>query len=108
MAAGASQEAPAALQSTWQNWSQNLTSHPERVFFPFGREGMLDVVLRARDEGKRIRVTASSHSFSPLVPTNDFLVYNRGMRAVSVDNSNPARLLVTVESGPTVRTLWRR
>jgi FAD/FMN-containing dehydrogenase len=44
-------------------------------------------------------MTGSSHSFSPLVPTDDFLVYNRGMRAVSVDTSDPARPLVTVESG---------
>ena len=59
-------------------------------------------------QGKRIRVTGSSHSFSPLVPTDEFLVYNRGMRAVSVDTSNPARPLVTVESGATARTRWRR
>jgi FAD/FMN-containing dehydrogenase len=88
-----------AAPTTWQNWSQNLSSNPERVFRPRGRQGLIDVVRRARNEGKKIRVTGSSHSFSPLVPTDEFLVYNRGMRAVSVDKSNPDQPLVTVESG---------
>src|SRR5262249_30502942 len=68
---------------------------------PFSRQDIVNVIHRARQEGKRIRVTGSSHSFSPLVPTDEFLLYNRGMRAVSVDKSNPARPLVTVESGAT-------
>ena len=97
--AAASGEAPPGFGTTWQNWSQNLSSNPERVFLPLGRQDLIDVIRRARNKGKRIRVTGSSHSFSPLVPTDDFLVYNRGMRAVSVDKSNPAQPLVTVESG---------
>src|SRR5262245_5605639 len=101
IAAAATGEAPASFGTTWQNWSQNLSSNPERVFFPFSRQDIVNVIHRARQEGKKIRVTGSSHSFSPLVPTDEFLVYNRGMHAVSVDKSNPARPLVTVESGAT-------
>src|SRR5262245_36826390 len=92
---------PLGFGTPWQNWSQNLSSNPERAFFPFTRNDIVDVVHLARQSGKRIRVTGSSHPFSPLVPTDEFLVYNRGMRAVSVDKSNPARPLVTVESGAT-------
>jgi FAD/FMN-containing dehydrogenase len=99
IAAAASGEVPSA--TTWQNWSGNLSSHPARVFHPRSRRAIVEIVRRARSEGRKIRVTGSSHSFSPLVPTDDFLVYNSAMRAVSVDKSDPARPLVTVESGAT-------
>jgi hypothetical protein len=99
IAAAAAGEVPSASATTWQNWSQNLSSHPDRVFHPRNRQGLVEIVRRARNRGKRIRVTGSSHSFSPLVPTDEFLVYNRGMRAVSVDKSDPDHPLVTVESG---------
>jgi len=101
IAAAAAGEGPLGFDTTWQNWSQNLSSDPERAFLPFTRQDIVDVIHRARHQGKKIRVTGSSHSFSPLVPTDEFLVYNRAMRAVSVDKSNPARPLVTVESGAT-------
>ena len=90
---------PLGFDTTWQNWSGNLHSDPERAFLPFSRQDVVDVIHLAAKKGKRIRVTGSSHSFSPLVPTDEFLVYNRGMRAVSVDTSNPAHPLITVESG---------
>jgi hypothetical protein len=99
MAETAAGEIPLGFDTTWQNWSQNLRSNPERAFLPFSRQDIVDIIHLARTSGKKIRVTGSSHSFSPLVPTDEFLVYNRGMRDVSVDTSNPARPLVTVESG---------
>ena len=79
----------------------NLSSHPDHVFRPRSREGLVEVIHRARNAGKKIRMTGSSHSFSPLVPTDDFLVYNSRMRAVTVDKSDPAQPLLTVESGAT-------
>ena len=101
MAAAASGEVPRGSRTTWHNWSQNLSSHPDHIFNPRSREDLVEIIQRARNAGKKIRVTGSSHSFSPLVPTDDYLVYNSRMRAVSVDQSDPARPLLTVESGAT-------
>src|SRR5262245_22313638 len=64
--AAAAGRAQALPEQTWQNWSQNLSSRPERVFFPSSRQDIVDVVRLAQRAGKRIRVTGSSHSFSPL------------------------------------------
>lgn len=89
---------PAAL---WRNWSGNLSSRPSAVFRPRGRDDLIDVVHRARRDGRRLRVTGSSHSFSPLVPTNEYLVYSGDMRGASVDTSDPARPRLTVETGAT-------
>ena len=54
----------------WQNWSGLQTCHPREFVSPHSEEDLAALVAAA----KSVRVLGSSHSFSPLVPTNETLV----------------------------------
>lgn len=62
----------------------------------------MEIVRVAREQGKRIRACGESHTFSALVPTDDFLVDVRQMRRVEVDRHHAAGPRVRMESGATV------
>src|ERR1043166_8398770 len=59
---------------TWSNWAGNYSCKAENYFEPGNENEIREIVLRARKEGKRIRVAGSGHSFSPIAMSNDFLV----------------------------------
>lgn len=86
----------------WHNWSRNLSAFPERVFFPRTFDDVVAIIQKARVERKKIRVTGTSHSWAPLVPTDDFLVFTRDLKGINVDLSDPDRPLVTVAAGTTI------
>jgi predicted NAD/FAD-binding protein len=89
-------------RARWTNWVGNQQARPERVFVPRTREDLVEVVRVAREQGKRIRVCGESHTFSALVPTDDYLIDVRQMRRVEVDRDHPDGPRVHVESGATV------
>ena len=86
----------------WQNWARTASCTPRRTFYPRSTRELIDIVQLARTEGRRIRVVATGHSWTPLSPTGDFLVNVRGLDHVSVDRSDPDRPLVVVGPGATV------
>lgn len=86
----------------WKNWAGNVSSTPEYAAYPETREDLVEIVRRARAEGKKIRVAGKGHSWSPLVPTDGLMVFVDRLNKVSVDVSNPAEPRVTVETGATV------
>lgn len=86
----------------WSNWVGNQQASPERVFVPRTREDLVEVVRTARAQGRKIRVCGESHTFSGLVPTEDFMVDVREMRRVRVEREHPEGPRVCVESGATV------
>jgi predicted NAD/FAD-binding protein len=94
--------APAPVRARWTNWVGNQECRPARVFRPRSRADLVEVVRVARDQGRRIRVCGESHTFSALVPTDDFLVDVRELRGITVEADHPAGPRVTVESGATV------
>ncbi|MBI4590545.1 MAG: FAD-binding protein [Candidatus Rokubacteria bacterium] len=73
----------------WKNWSQNVDSTPECAFHPETRDDLIQVVNQARAAGKKIRVAGDGHSFSPLVPTDEFMVFISNLKNVTVDTSDP-------------------
>jgi FAD/FMN-containing dehydrogenase len=86
----------------WRNWSRNLSADPERVFYPKTLEDLTAIVHLARVEGKKIRVAGDSHSWSPLVPTNEFMVFTKHLKYLDVDVDE---LRVTVGAGTTIAEL---
>jgi FAD/FMN-containing dehydrogenase len=84
---------------TWRNWSRNLSADPERVFYPKTLDDLIAIVHLARVEEKKIRVAGDSHSWSPLVPTNEYLVFTKELKYIDVDVDE---LRVTVGAGTTI------
>lgn len=83
----------------WRNWSRNLSADPERVFYPKTLDDLVAIVHLARVEGKKIRVAGDSHSWSPLVPTNELLVFTKDLKYLDVDVDE---LRVTAGAGTTI------
>ena len=96
---------PQDLQTgaTWTNWGETQVITPAEIFHPGSVEDLQRIVERARNEGKKVRVCGDGHSWSSLVPTRDFMVFVSKLDEVVIDKSDPARPLVTVETGATVR-----
>src|SRR5262249_340167 len=76
---------------------------PELSFYPETAEDLIQIVNFAREAGKKVRATGTSHSWSALVPTDDVLVYTKRLNRVTMDLSDESRPRVVVESGATVR-----
>lgn len=93
---------PKPRGTRWTNWAGNQQAWPERIFVPRSREDIVEIVRLAREQGQRIRVCGESHTFSALVPTDDFLVDVRQLRRVEVDRHHCAGPRVRMESGATV------
>lgn len=96
---------PQDLQTgaTWSNWGQNQSVRPAQIFHPQSLNDLKAIVKRARNEGKKVRVCGDGHSWSGLVPTPDFMVFMSQLDRIEIDNTDPSRPLVTMESGATVR-----
>lgn len=74
------------LRGVWRNWSRSLEARPARIYSdhaggthrsPRTLDDLRAIVLDARALKKSVRAFGSSHSWSPLVPTDGFLVDNR-------------------------------
>jgi L-gulonolactone oxidase len=79
----------------WSNWAGNHSCIAKKFFEPQSEEEVCEIVQLARREGRRVRVAGAGHSFSPLVPGNDFLVsFEKFPKKISVDG-----MLVTCSAG---------
>ncbi|MEE6452732.1 D-arabinono-1,4-lactone oxidase [Gottfriedia acidiceleris] len=58
----------------WRNWSGSVKFKPNEVLYPSSIEEVVNLVKKANSENKKIRVVGSSHSFTPLISTNDYLM----------------------------------
>ncbi len=94
-------------ERTWHNWAQTQSCRPEAIWFPREVDELVEIVTLARREHKRIRVVGSSFSWSPLVPSDSFLVDMRLFDSVELDLRDPARPLAIVGAGATGRALNR-
>ena len=87
----------------WKNWGQTAHCKPEFSFYPKRLEDLIQIVNFARNRGRKIRVAASGHSWSTLVPTDDILVYVHGLNKVDMDFSDTEHPRVVMECGATVQ-----
>ena len=87
----------------WENWGRTARCQPEFSFYPGHVEDLVQIVNFARERGSRVRVAASGHSWSGLVPTDGILVYVHNLNKVTMDLSEDLHPRVVIESGATVR-----
>ncbi|XP_076451036.1 L-gulonolactone oxidase-like [Babylonia areolata] len=85
------------------NWSGTQSCHPELYFEPETTEEIRQILTRAREKGRKVRVVGNGHSFSDLVCTTDYMIsmcrYNQVLK---VDEETRE---VTVQAGILVEEL---
>ena len=84
----------------WQNHGKNLSSTVARYYEPTSAAEIQQIVKIARQEGRKVRVAGDSHSWSPLVVTDDYLISTRRLNKILDVQTEPPR--ITVEPGVTV------
>ncbi|XP_071482487.1 L-gulonolactone oxidase-like [Diadema antillarum] len=88
---------------TFQNWAQTFSCQPELYFEPDNVEELKQILARAREEGKRVKVCGSRHSPSDIACTTGFMINMKNIsRVISVDKE---RCHITVEAGVKLETL---
>jgi L-gulonolactone oxidase len=91
------------MPERWGNWSGEQRCAPERIERPQSDEAVAEAVRRAVSEGRRVRVSASGHSFTDIACTDDVMLRLDSLDdVVSVDGD-----LVEVEAGITLHRLGK-
>lgn len=87
----------------WTNWAGNQECAPAAIDHPITEADLVASVQRAAEDGQRVKVVGSGHSFTGAALTDGRLVVlDRYDRVVSVDQEAG---LVTVQAGITLRRL---
>ena len=92
------------MPQRWTNWSGEQVCAPERIERPGSEEAVADAVRRAVAEGRRVRVSASGHSFTDIACTDGMMLrLERMKRVLDVDRSN--RLAKVTGTGTSSRKM---
>src|ERR1051326_3170712 len=75
-------------KGTWENWGRTARCQPAYSFYPQHVEDLIQIVNFARERNLKIRVAASGHSWSSLIPTDGILVYIHALHKVTMDLSD--------------------
>ena len=94
---GSAPDISPAGATAWQNWAGNVTARPARQVTPGSADEVAAEVRRAGEDGLRIRMTGSGHSFTPVAATDGVLL--RPGRLTAIRSVDAAAGLVTVEAG---------
>ncbi len=89
--------------AVWKNWSGLVKASPEVIIYPTSEEEIVDMVRMAGNEGKKIRVAGSGHSFPDIVATKDIIVSLDKMQGIVAQNEN----LFTVWAGTKLKKLGK-
>ena len=89
----------------WTNWGRTSRSTPARVERPRTAEAVAQALLRAGEEGLRVRPVGAGHSFTALARTDGLLLETTGLAGLrAVDR---ARDRITVGGGTTIAARGR-
>ncbi len=89
--------------ATWQNWGKNLTAQPQFICAPESKDVLTTIVKNAALAKKKIRMLGGGFSWTPVVPTNDYMIdMSKLNHILSVDSTKNQ---VTVEAGMRVGDL---
>lgn len=69
----------------WQNWSGFLQAKPSAIHYPRDEDSLRELLLNSSGT---LRCFGGSHSFSPLVPTDDTLISLEAMAGLRSHNSD--------------------
>ncbi len=90
-------------KQAWENWGRTTNCLPEYSFYPRHVDNLTQIVNFADMRDLHVRVAASGHSWSGLVPTDGVLVYVHALNKVAMDLSDDVQPRVIIESGATVK-----
>lgn len=91
------------MPELWRNWSGEQHCAPVRIERPQTEEAVAEAVKRAVADGRRVRVSASGHSFTDIACTDDVMLRLDALdTVVSVKGT-----LVEVEAGITLHRLGK-
>lgn len=90
----------------WRNWSREQHCRPAEIVRPRTREGLVRAIIGAREQGRRIRVAGSGHSFSEAALTDGTLLQLDSLDRIL--DFDPAGGRVKVEAGVILADLNRR
>src|SRR5688500_12656420 len=92
------------MPEQWRNWSGEQRCAPLRIERPQSEEAVAGAVRRAAAEGRRVRVSASGHSFTDIACTDDVMLRLDALDDVgSVDGT-----LIEVGAGITLHELGKQ
>ena len=94
----------AAVAPPWRNWSGLQQCQPQRMWVP-ANEAELAQTLRSAPAGTTLRCVGAGHSFSPLVPTDQWLV---SLDRLSGAVRGPAPQTALVQGGTRLALLSRQ
>lgn len=96
----------AAQKMSWQNWAGNQQAQPRAMHYPQNAEQVRDILNSANNT---VRCFGGSHSFSPLVPTNDTLISLEAMNGLLHHdlNANTATFAAGSRLGSASAAAWQ-
>lgn len=80
-----------------KNWAGNFEFFPTDIFAPFSTEEAQKIVQDHISSNKSIRVRGSSHSWTPLIQSNESFLHLDNMQGIT--NVDSANALVTAKAG---------
>lgn len=89
--------------TVWKNWAGNVHASPLAIHEPKNEEELQQVLAAAQQEGKRIKVLGSGHSFTPIAASDEYMLSLRRMQGlISIDRE---AMQVEVYAGTTIQNL---
>lgn len=82
------------LKPGWRNWAGSVQAQPNHYSYPGSFEEIQSEVLRAAEEGQRLRVAGSGRAFSPLCWTDENLMSLKNFHGIERWNEDRSRVWV--------------
>ncbi|MFI8389802.1 D-arabinono-1,4-lactone oxidase [Streptomyces sp. NPDC085540] len=92
-------------RTAWHNWAGNITATPVRTVTPASVGELQETVLRAAEDGLRVKAVGTGHSFTAAAATDGVLV--RPQALVGIRSIDRAAGTVTVAAGTVLKDLNR-
>lgn len=106
MARGENEHGDEEDRRTWRNWAREQVCHPAAIVRPRTREGLVKEIIAAREQGRRLKVAGSGHSFTEAAVTDGTMLRIEALdRVLDFDRSSG---LVRVEAGAVLGKLNRK
>ncbi|KAG0365392.1 hypothetical protein BGX24_004175 [Mortierella sp. AD032] len=90
----------------WTNWAGNVSTKPERLFYPSTLENLQVIIREATENKKKVRCVGTGHSWSSTAATQDYMVSVNNMDKISPPvQLDDGTWTVTIETGVQVSQL---